>query len=151
MRLHDLKTTSQNKKARRVGRGISAGQGKTCGRGTKGQKARTGANSNIPRTFEGGATSLIQRMPKLKGFKSHADKLLTVNLKRIEQVFAQGDKVNIVSLIEKGIVNDTEAMKGIKIVGVPSTEKLAFAFDLEDNSLTFSKKLEQIIKPESTK
>jgi large subunit ribosomal protein L15 len=69
VKLHDLKPAPGSKKAkRRVGRGIAAGQGKTAGRGTKGQKARAGGK--IPAWFEGGQTPLHQRIPKLRGFKN---------------------------------------------------------------------------------
>ena len=68
MKYHNL-TTTKHKGTRRVGRGISAGQGKTAGRGTKGQKSRTGVGRRPG--FEGGQNPLIQRLPKLKGFKSH--------------------------------------------------------------------------------
>ena len=62
MKLHDLKPAAGSRKAkRRVGRGIAAGQGKTAGRGTKGQKARAGGT--IPAWFEGGQTPLHQRLP----------------------------------------------------------------------------------------
>jgi len=67
VKLHDLKPAPGSRKAkRRVGRGIAAGQGKTAGRGTKGQKARAGGK--IPAWFEGGQTPLHQRIPKLRGF-----------------------------------------------------------------------------------
>ena len=69
MKLHDLKPAPGSRKAkRRVGRGIAAGQGKTAGRGTKGQKARAGGK--IPAWFEGGQTPLHQRIPKLRGFRN---------------------------------------------------------------------------------
>jgi large subunit ribosomal protein L15 len=69
VKLHDLKPAPGSKKQkRRVGRGIAAGQGKTAGRGTKGQKARAGGK--IPAWFEGGQTPLHQRIPKLRGFKN---------------------------------------------------------------------------------
>jgi large subunit ribosomal protein L15 len=69
MKLHDLKPAPGSHKARRrVGRGIAAGQGKTAGRGTKGQKARAGGS--IPSWFEGGQTPLHQRIPKLRGFRN---------------------------------------------------------------------------------
>jgi large subunit ribosomal protein L15 len=69
VKLHDLKPAPGSRKAkRRVGRGIAAGQGKTAGRGTKGQKARAGGK--IPAWFEGGQTPLHQRIPKLRGFKN---------------------------------------------------------------------------------
>ena len=69
MKLHDLRPAAGSRKAkRRVGRGIASGQGKTAGRGTKGQKARAGGS--IPAWFEGGQTPLHQRLPKLHGFKN---------------------------------------------------------------------------------
>jgi len=69
VKLHDLKPAAGSRKAkRRVGRGIAAGQGKTAGRGTKGQKARAGGK--IPAWFEGGQTPLHQRIPKLRGFRN---------------------------------------------------------------------------------
>jgi large subunit ribosomal protein L15 len=69
MKLHDLRPAPGSHKRRtRVGRGIAAGQGKTAGRGTKGQKARAGGS--IPAWFEGGQTPLHQRIPKLRGFKN---------------------------------------------------------------------------------
>jgi len=69
VKLHDLRPAPGSRKAkRRVGRGIASGQGKTAGRGTKGQKARAGGS--IPAWFEGGQTPLHQRLPKLHGFKN---------------------------------------------------------------------------------
>jgi len=69
VKLHDLKPAPGSRKdRRRVGRGIAAGQGKTAGRGTKGQKARAGGS--IPAWFEGGQTPLHQRIPKLRGFRN---------------------------------------------------------------------------------
>jgi large subunit ribosomal protein L15 len=69
MKLHDLRPAEGSHKARtRVGRGIAAGKGKTAGRGTKGQKARTGGS--IQPWFEGGQTPIHVRLPKLRGFKN---------------------------------------------------------------------------------
>ncbi len=69
MKLHDLKPAPGSRRARtRVGRGIAAGQGKTAGRGTKGQRSRAGAS--IPAWFEGGQTPIHVRVPKLRGFKN---------------------------------------------------------------------------------
>ena len=91
MKLHDLKPAPGSKKAkRRVGRGIAAGQGKTAGRGTKGQKARAGGK--IPAWFEGGQTPLHQRIPKLRGFK---------NLFKVQyEVVNLGDIAHLVELGE---------------------------------------------------
>jgi len=69
MKLHDLRPAEGSRKARtRVGRGIAAGKGKTAGRGTKGQKSRSGGS--IPPWFEGGQTPLHMRIPKLRGFRN---------------------------------------------------------------------------------
>jgi len=67
MKVHELNATP-NRDRKRVGRGISAGQGKTAGRGTKGQNSRTG--KKLRATFMGGQGSLMQRIPKKKGFRS---------------------------------------------------------------------------------
>ncbi len=69
MKLHDLRPAEGSRRPRRrVGRGIAAGQGKTAGRGTKGQKSRSGGS--LPAWFEGGQTPLHVRIPKLRGFKN---------------------------------------------------------------------------------
>jgi large subunit ribosomal protein L15 len=129
MREHQLTQTHARPTAKRVGRGISAGQGKTAGRGTKGQKARTGANSNIPRLFEGGSTGLIKRLPKLKGFKSMRVKTVTVNAARIAAAYKDGEEVSIRTLLEKGLIVPAEALRGIKVVGASSgtLPKVTFA------------------------
>ena len=69
MKLHDLRPAEGSRQKRmRVGRGIAAGKGKTAGRGTKGQKARTGGT--IQPWFEGGQTPIHVRIPKLRGFRN---------------------------------------------------------------------------------
>lgn len=68
MKYHELQTTKPRSR-QRVGRGIAAGKGKTAGRGTKGQKARTGSSAKPG--FAGGSNPLMQKLPKLPGFKSH--------------------------------------------------------------------------------
>ncbi len=68
MKYHEL-NVNKNQSVKRVGRGISAGQGKTAGRGTKGQKSRTG-HRKVPTTFMGGQKAFMQAVPKLKGFRS---------------------------------------------------------------------------------
>lgn len=70
-----------NSSKKRVGRGVGSGKGKTSGRGTKGQKSRTGYK--IPRLFEGGQTSIIARLPKAKGFTSSRIQPQTVSLARL--------------------------------------------------------------------
>lgn len=67
MKYHELQVDA-NKNKKRVGRGIAAGQGKTAGRGTKGQGARTG--KKLSPVFQGGSGALVRRTPKVRGFKS---------------------------------------------------------------------------------
>ena len=93
-------TALKNKK--RVGRGIASGQGKTAGRGTKGQKARTG-HSQVRATFAGGSGSLVRRIPKSKGFKSIHASAQVVYLDHLN-VFP-GKKVDNFSLFEAGLIS----------------------------------------------
>ena len=67
MKFNEL-TATKSKRTKRVGRGIAAGRGKTAGRGTKGQNSRAGSSKKPG--FEGGQNPLMQRLPKLRGFRS---------------------------------------------------------------------------------
>jgi len=83
MKYHELTTTSK-KDRKRVGRGISAGGGKTAGRGTKGQNSRTGGGTRLG--FEGGQNPLMQRIPKLAGFTSRRKTSHTITLSDLERI-----------------------------------------------------------------
>ena len=103
MKLHSLQTAEGSKKRRkRVGRGDSSGYGRTCGRGEKGQKSRSGA---VRRPyFEGGQIPLFRRLPK-RGFNSRNHKEYNlVNVSVLESTFEAGETVTIDILREKGIV-----------------------------------------------
>ena len=95
----------------RRGRGHGSGNGKTAGKGHKGQKARSGA----PRIgFEGGQMPLYRRIPK-RGFKNRNTKeIVAINVDRLE-VFDNGAEVTVESLLQKGIIKD--AADGVKILG----------------------------------
>jgi large subunit ribosomal protein L15 len=98
MKYNDL-TSLHRSSPKRVGRGIAAGQGKTAGRGTKGQGARTGSSKRPG--FEGGQNPLMQRLPKLHGFKSHhvrAENVFT------DQLNDLGATVDNQLLADKGLV-----------------------------------------------
>ncbi len=85
MKYNELNVTKK-RSIKRVGRGISAGQGKTAGRGTKGQSSRTGSSRKPG--FEGGQTPLMQKLPKLPGFRSirpKAEVIYTGQLDSIEK------------------------------------------------------------------
>ena len=100
----------RNKSAKRVGRGIAAGQGKTAGRGTKGQMARTGSSKRPG--FEGGQNPLMQRMPKLPGFKSKAQRAEVVYTGQLDQ-FA-GKTVDAEALAKAGLI--TNAFVKVKVI-----------------------------------
>ena len=99
MKFNEL-NLERNKSGKRVGRGISAGQGKTAGRGTKGQKARTGSSRKPG--FEGGQNPLMQRLPKLRGFKSYRTKAETIYTGQLEQF--GGKTVDTAALAEAGLI-----------------------------------------------
>ncbi|MCL2869908.1 50S ribosomal protein L15 [Candidatus Saccharibacteria bacterium] len=88
MKYHELNTTA-NKDRKRVGRGISAGGGKTAGRGTKGQKSRTG--KKLRPGFMGGQRAIMQAVPKLKGFKSARAKAEVVYLDHLNDMSSSVD------------------------------------------------------------
>ena len=101
MKYNDLKV-EKNTRPSRKGRGISAGQGKTAGRGTKGQKARTG-HSKMPAGFMGGQRAIMQAIPKLKGFKSFHAKAEVVYTDRLNDLKG---KVDNLILAEKGLISN---------------------------------------------
>ena len=100
MKYNEL-NVSGNTRPSRKGRGISAGQGKTAGRGTKGQKARTG-HSKMPRGFMGGQRAIMQAVPKLKGFKSFHAKAEVVYLDQLNDLKG---KVDNIALAEAGLIS----------------------------------------------
>ena len=113
MKLHELSPQEGSKKARRrVGRGLGSGMGKTSGRGTKGLYARSGGSSRPG--FEGGQMPLYRRLPKRGFINIFADQYAEVNVEQLNR-FENGDVVDPVSLIEKGILKNVR--DGIRILG----------------------------------
>ena len=101
MRLNTLKPARGARRARlRVGRGASAGQGKTCGRGTKGQRARKGGYHKVG--FEGGQMPIQRRMPKV-GFRS-AMKRTRAEVRLSELAKVEGALVDLAALIKAHVV-----------------------------------------------
>ena len=120
MKLHELEKNIGAKQARkRVGRGPGSGLGKTCGRGQKGQKARSGGSINP--VFEGGQLSLYRRLPK-RGFSNYLFKkeYAVINLGDLN-VFENGTLVTPALLKEKGIIK--KQLSGIKVLGNGKLEK----------------------------
>ena len=114
MELYNLKPAEGSKKSGdfRRGRGHGSGNGKTAGKGHKGQKARSGA----PRPgFEGGQMPLYRRIPK-RGFHNRNTKeIVGINLEVLEERFEAGATVSVDTLIETGIVKNPK--DGVKILG----------------------------------
>lgn len=111
MKLHELKPAEGSRQVRnRVGRGTSSGNGKTAGRGQKGQKAR----SKVRLGFEGGQMPLFRRMPK-RGFNNiNRKEYAIVNLDTLNK-FEDGAEVTPALLVESGLVKNEK--DGIKILG----------------------------------
>src|ERR1700723_4329469 len=111
MRLNNIRPGAGSRKPRlRVGRGASAGQGKTCGRGVKGQRARKGGYHKVG--FEGGQMPLQRRLPKI-GFRS-AMKASRAELTLTDLMRVTGAEVTLAGLIEANLV--PESTKLVKIV-----------------------------------
>lgn len=99
MKYHEL-ATPPYRTTKRLGRGISGGKGKTAGRGTKGQGARTGSRQRPG--FAGGQNPLMQALPKLPGFTSHWPKIATVHTGQLEQF--PGKTIDSDSLAKAGLI-----------------------------------------------
>ncbi|GAB4529430.1 MAG: 50S ribosomal protein L15 [Anaerolineae bacterium] len=120
MKLHDLQPAPGSKKSRkRVGRGIAAGQGKTAGRGTKGQGARAGGGKGA--YFEGGQLPLVRRLPFKRGFTNiWRVEYAEINLDRLSQ-FDNGAEVSPETLFEAGFIKS--ANKPVVILGRGDLDK----------------------------
>lgn len=157
MKFNDL-TVSKNPKSRRVGRGIAAGRGKTAGRGTKGQKARTGSGRRPG--FEGGQNPLMQRLPKLRGFRSNRTPAENVYTSQLDALGSNVDNFVLfdaglvsspyvkVKLIVKGEVTKKVNVKlqAASVTAIAAVQKLGGSFDV-----TPQVKRQKQEKPEATK
>ena len=113
MKLHELSPAfGSTKEAKRIGRGHGSGNGKTAGKGHKGQKARAGRG--IRAGFEGGQMPLQRRVPK-RGFNNiFAETWTAINVSALE-VFEDGATVNAAALVEKGIIKKADCP--VKVLG----------------------------------
>ena len=129
MRLNSLKPAAGSKPAaKRVGRGIGSGLGKTCGRGHKGQKSRSGGFHKIG--FEGGQMPLQRRLPKI-GFVSRKS-LVTEEVRLQEIALVDGDTVDLAALKAAGVIKQStlyakiiasgEIGKAVNVSGVRVTK-----------------------------
>ena len=137
MQLNNLKLRNRQKGKKRLGRGIGSGKGKTCGRGHKGQKSRSGV---AIKSFEGGQMPLYRRLPK-RGFKSFGNKnIAEVSLTKLQgflekKVDLVNTKINLSSLIKSKLIK--KKFKKIKLIG---TGNLKSKFDVEVDFISNSAK-----------
>ncbi len=125
MDLTDLRPNPRGKKSRkRVGRGIAAGQGKTAGRGEKGQKHR----SKVPPGFEGGQTPLYRRVPQLRGKGSAAHnrgffgtEFAVVNVGTLAERYDADDEITPERLLEERVIG--KLLDGLKVLGDGEIDK----------------------------
>jgi len=128
MRLNDLHPDAGSRpSAKRVGRGIGSGLGKTCGRGHKGQKSRNGGFHKVG--FEGGQMPLQRRLPKV-GFRSRKA-LLHAEVRLSELNAVAGDTVDLESLKAAGILN-----RGIKTAKIIASGEVARALTIRGIGVT---------------
>ncbi len=119
MELHNLRPAEGAKRSRkRVGRGPGSGNGKTAGRGHKGQKSRSGYSRRWG--FEGGQMPLVRRIPKRGFFNVFRVDYQVVNLRDLDRVFDDGDEVTPATLLAKGLIR-----RGPKPVKVLATGDLS--------------------------
>ncbi len=113
MKLHELSPAEGSvKKAWRKGRGIGSGNGKTAGKGHKGQNARSGGG--VRPGFEGGQNPLYRRLPK-RGFNNRFAKVYAVvNVKTLEK-YADGDVIDVNTLLSDRVIR--KAHDGLKVLG----------------------------------
>ena len=126
------------KPKKRLGRGIGSSKGKTCGRGHKGQKSRSGV---AIKCFEGGQMPLYRRLPK-RGFKSIVNKkdIVIINLSRIQDIIIKqktilDNKINLTNLQKSKFIN--KKYRKLKLLG---TGDIKQKFDIEVNSISKSAK-----------
>ncbi|TVQ16556.1 MAG: 50S ribosomal protein L15 [Leptolyngbya sp. DLM2.Bin15] len=130
MRLHDaVPQAGSRRRKRRVGRGIAAGQGASCGFGMRGQKSRSGRSTRPG--FEGGQMPLYRRIPKLKHFTVINRKYYTIINVEDLQGLAAGTKVTLDSLLEVGLLTTDDGP--LKVLG---NGELSVALDVEATAFT---------------
>ena len=141
MKLNELKNKSSRSK-KRLGRGIGSSKGKTCGRGHKGQKSRSGV---AIKSFEGGQMPLYRRLPK-RGFKSIKNKRIAwMNLSRIQEIINKkkislNTKINLQNLQKSNLINNK--YKKLKLLGSGDIKE-KFDFEVDFISESAKEKIEK--------
>lgn len=127
MHLHELNAGSREKR-KRVGRGPGSGLGKTCGRGHKGAKSRSGFKNK--RGFEGGQTPLKRRLPKFGFTNPNRQTYQLINLDRLEKLeqLTDGASLEMQQMLEMGLIRNTKTP--VKLLGRGSlTKKIKITVD----------------------
>ena len=132
MQLHELNAGSR-KKRKRLGRGPGSGLGKTCGRGHKGAKSRSGFKNK--RGFEGGQTPLKRRLPKFGFTNPNRQTYQLINLDRLEKLeqLTDGASLEMQQMLEMGLIRNTKTP--VKLLGRGSlTKKIKITVDKASRS-----------------
>ena len=141
MQLNTLKNIKKKKLKKKLGRGIGSGKGKTCGRGHKGQKSRSGV---AIKSFEGGQMPLYRRLPK-RGFKSFSNKVkksvAKINLYQIQEIIKRkkilpNTRINLSTLQKSQLVK--KKYSKLKLLGSGDIKE---KFDVEVNFISNSAKV----------
>jgi large subunit ribosomal protein L15 len=154
MKYNELSLKADKRKSR-VGRGIAAGQGKTAGRGTKGQGSRVGSTRKPG--FEGGQNPLMKRLPKMRGFRSQHVKAELVYTGQLEKVSGTVDNFSVyeagltsspyvrVKLVVRGDVakKHTVKLQSASKTAVAAVEKAGGSFAATDRVARAAKKTEE--------
>jgi large subunit ribosomal protein L15 len=118
MQIHQL-SVAKKKERKRIGRGGK--RGTTSGRGSNGQKSRSGGA--VDPLFEGGRSTFLERLKKVRGFKSIHPKKCLVTLDSIDKVFSDGEVVTLPLLVEKKLAPKAALFCGVKILATGSLKK----------------------------
>ena len=141
MKLNELENKSSKRK-KRLGRGIGSSKGKTCGRGHKGQKSRSGV---AIKSFEGGQMPLYRRLPK-RGFKKVKNtRIALINLSRIQEIINKkkislSTKINLPNLQKSKLINNK--YKKLKLLGSGEIKE-KFDFEVDFISKSAKDKIEK--------
>jgi len=144
MHLNTLNSKTKKTKKKRLGRGIGSSKGKTCGRGHKGQKSRSGV---AIKSFEGGQMPIYRRLPK-RGFNSLSKKnlLAIISLSRIQEIIKKknsisSDKINLATLQKSRLIN--KKYKKLKVLG-PGDLKDKLTVEVNSISKSAKEKIEKL-------
>jgi len=135
MQIHNLKIKYPKKRRKTVGRGGK--KGTYSGRGNKGQKARSGFS--LDPLFEGGRSSLIDRLKKVRGFKALKPKTIVLKLADLDKKLKTDDIINKESLIKVGLLNKKDSKKIVKILS-PGPVKNKYKLSNEVRASSSAKK-----------